>query len=55
MRNIQLCTTMSERKKKNHLGIIVGNSKIINQQDSGAILKTNTVPDYTQASHDATQ
>ena len=37
-----------ERKKK-HLGTIVGNSKIKNQQDSDAIVKTNTVPASMQA------
>lgn len=41
------------RKKKEEkekiLGIIVGNSKIINQQDSDAVVKTNTVPGAMRA------
>lgn len=48
MRKAQLCTATIERKKKTkkHFGIITGNRKIINPQDSSVILKTNVGPDY---------
>lgn len=50
MRNVQLYTSMERKKeRKKHLGTIVGNSKIKNQQDSDAIVKTNTVPASMQA------
>lgn len=39
---------MLEKRRKKNLAIIIGNRKIINQQDSDVILKTNMWPDYTE-------